>query len=264
MCKFILHLFLFLPPLSILAQNDSLKAVNEPFYRIALVSDTLVSFMVNVEDDFAFYSYKIDNVAQADSLRKRLIPFMFKHKVDNFKGLMAEKRQRRDSILKTLVQTPIPDFDAPDTLGIVHRPAHYRGRVLLLHFFNFWDSSFDNEIPVLNKLIEKYYGKGLEILSFMDIPITDSERKIMKAQPIHFPLIANARSFMDKFLPVQKSIPYLVLVDKTGHFRFFYLKNGYDSFRHNPAKADKAQSERLLKYAEWEEKIVLLLEESKF
>ncbi len=264
MYKLILHLVLFLPPLSILAQTDSLQAVKEPKYRIALVSDTLVSFMINYEGDFAFYSYKIDNPVQADSLRKGLIPFMFKNKVDNFKGLMIEKRQRRDSTLKALVQTPIPDFDAPDTLGIVHRPAYYRGRVLLLHFFNFWDSSFDNEIPILNNLIEKYHGKGFEILSFMDIPITDSERKVMKEKPIHFPLIANARNFMDKFLPVQKSIPYLVLVDKAGHFRFFYLKNGYDSFRFNAEKINNRQAERLLIYAEWEDKIVLLLEESKF
>jgi hypothetical protein len=283
MHKFTRLIVLFLAPLScfiirndIWAQTDSLKAPKDslqeaPFYtNVRSPDSSLASFIINFEENFNFYVFKMETPSTIDSVKKGLISDWHKNEMFKMKEVMRLKHHKRDSTLKALVHTPIPDFDAPDTMGIIHRPASYRGRVLFLHFFNFWDSSFDNEIPVLNDLLKKYHEKGLDILSFMDIPITDSEKKVLTQFPIDFPLIANARSFMNQFLPVQKSTPYLILVDKAGNFRHFYLKNGYKTFTRDKIKTtleeEKAvlKKEQVLKYANWEQKIVKLLEESKF
>jgi peroxiredoxin len=264
MYKFTLFFVLFLPPLSIRAQTDSFKVVQ--FYdRIKGIPDsTIAGFTISYEDDFAFYSFKIDNTMTADSVKKGLLSDFHKEKMNKIRENMKRKQIERDSTLKVLINTPIPDFDARDTMGLVHRPANYRGRVLLLHFFNFWDSSFDNEIPVLNNLMERYNAKGLEILSFMDIGITDSERKWLKEKPINFPLITDARLFMRKFLPVTKQTPYVVLVDKAGNFRYFYLKGVINANKRQAANGKMGEKERLITFDDWEEKIVHLLEESKF
>jgi peroxiredoxin len=274
----------FLGPLSnfilcnnIWAQTDSLKTPKDslkeiPFYtNVRSPDSTLASFIINFEDDFNFHVFKMETPSTIDSLKKGLISDFHKNEMFKIKEVMRLKHYRGDSTLKALVHTPIPDFDAPDTMGLIHRPAKYRGRVLFLHFFNFWDSSFDNEIPILNNLLKKYHEKGLDVLSFMDIPITENEKKVLTQFPIDFPLVANARSFMNQFLPVQKSTPYLVLVDKAGNFRYFYLKNGYKTFKSRDKvkttlEEEKAllEREKVLKYADWEGKIVQLLEESKF
>ena len=107
---------------------------------------------------------------ERDSLKRGLVPFTLNQ--------LFEKQQRdylhkRDSILKKLDGSPVPDFEARDTAGLVHRPANYRGRVVLLHFWRFWDYSFLNEVPRLNEMIEKHgLPEGyehLDILTFKGV-----------------------------------------------------------------------------------------------
>ena len=98
----------------------------------------------------------------------------------------------------------------------------YHDRLLILHFWNFWDNSFRNEIPVLNALIEKYRQDGIEVLSFTDVKIGESERQYLKENPIHFPLVENSGKFADAFLSMQIWRPYIIIVDKYGKMRYFY------------------------------------------
>jgi hypothetical protein len=153
---------------------------------------------------------------EVDSLKKGLCLFNILEKEKN-------RKTQRDNTIKALVGTLIPDFEAPDTLGFIHRPSHYHGRVLILHFWNFWDYSFENEMPILNKMIDSHRKEGLEILSFTDIKLGESEKNKLKKTPIDFPLIPNAWQFSDKFLSLNKSKPYLVVVDKRGQFRHFFI-----------------------------------------
>jgi peroxiredoxin len=278
MHKFTHLLVLFFTPLSsfmlcndIWAQTDSLKIQLERekstkfYHAITTMPDSaVIGFTVTLNDEMEFFFIKPQRPTLADSLKKDFMPDNLRDSIFNFREKMKLKRHQLDSTISALTNKPIPDFDARDTMGLVHRPANYRGRVLLLHFFNFWDYSFDNEIPVLNNLMERYNSKGLEIISFMDIGITHSERKWLKEHPINFPLITDARLFMRQFLPVTKQIPYVVLVDKAGNFRYFYLKNVINPYKRRAANGQIGEKEKLISFDEWEEKIVQLLEESKF
>lgn len=156
---------------------------------------------------------------EKDSLKNGSIPFALLQKWEQ-----AGKRNRiiQDSILKVLVGGRVPDFDAKDTEGYPHRPSMYQDRILILHFWNFWDNSFRNEIPVLNEIVEKYRQDGVEVLSFTDVKIGESERQYLKEYPIHFPLVENSWKFADEFLSMQIWRPYIIIVDKYGKMRHFY------------------------------------------
>ena len=156
---------------------------------------------------------------EKDTLKNGTIPHAL---IQKWEQIGKKNRIIQDSILKTRVGERVPDFDAKDTEGYPHRPSMYHDRILILHFWNFWDNSFRNEISVLNEIIEKYRQDGVEVLSFTDVKIGESERKYLKENPIHFPLVENSWKFADEFLSMQIWRPYIIIVDKYGKMRFFY------------------------------------------
>jgi AhpC/TSA family len=205
-------------------QTDSLR------YFIGSQNDSTFLIFPNFGRDIQFDPIKINTTipTEIDSLKKRILPYRFKKEYpkERFEKEAILRKLKQDSMLLAITNTPIPDFDAPDTEGVTHRPKAYEGRVLILHFWNFWDYSFENEIPVLNELVEKYHGEGLEILSFTDLALGDSEKEYLKKHPIKFPLIENSRVFMHQFIKLNyRSILYIIITDKKGNMRYFYIDN---------------------------------------
>jgi peroxiredoxin len=129
---------------------------------------------------------------------------------------------KRDKVFSSMKNQPIPQFQARDTEGYDQSPSKYLGRVLVLHFWGFWSSSFEREIPELNHLVDKYQKDGLAILSFTSVPIGDSEKEKLKENPLNFPLIDNAYQFTDAFFKMQLERPCLVIVDKMGQMQYLY------------------------------------------
>ena len=191
--------------------------------------------------------------SEKDSLRKGLFPrgvtliWEDEHK----KNVL-----RRDSLLKTMVGKPVPDFDAKDTEGYTHPPHLYRGRVLILHFWSFWDYSFYNEIPALNQLAEKYQQDGVQILSFVNMPLGVSEKTHLKTHPLAFPLVDNAHKFSNDFLLPNLWTPFIVIVDKNGLMRHFYLSDNLTTVKSH--LNEKAVDIKRPTY-DFEEKILELL-----
>jgi peroxiredoxin len=223
-------------PLSIFAQ----MVVNFSTYK-----DTLQVISFSYPDgDMGFDMITSTDSMLLDSIKRKLCPYSVLEKE-------KKRKEKKEKTLKALINSPVPDFEAPDTMGIVHHPANYRGRVLILHFWNFWDFSFEKEIPLLNKLIDKYRKDGLEILSFMDIKIGDSERKKLNKETLDFTLIPNSWQFSNSFLSVGNSMPYVVLIDKRGDIRHLFINHKwqYDIDKNVEAAAD------------FEEKVSTLLKE---
>lgn len=141
---------------------------------------------------------------------------------------------KRDSVFKKIVNLPVFDFEAKDTEGFSQNTSSYRGRVLILHFWLFWSSSFDKEIPILNTLTDKYAKDGLAILSLTSLPVNDAEKQKLKEQPLNFPLIENAFNFTNDFFKMSLIRPCLIVVDKMGNMRYLY-----DGVSYNKALATK-------------------------
>ncbi len=71
---------------------------------------------------------------EKDSFQRGLIPYALEIQ---FEKIRREYVQKRDSFLKKADGMPVPNFEARDTAGLMHRPSQYLGRVLILHFWNF-------------------------------------------------------------------------------------------------------------------------------
>lgn len=201
--KLISFLLLFIYASKIHAQNYSIKG------------DTIFVFKTgtNIEGDEL-------SPAERDSLKRGVTPWILAQRWENkHKKYLIQ----RDSIIQTFIGQPVPDFDAQDTEGFKHKPHLYRGRVLVLHFWHFWDDSFQNEIPALNDLAGKYRQDGLEILSFTDVPYNKPEQEYLRQRPIHFPLIENAKAFSQAFLGIRIFAPFIIFIDKNGIIKHIYL-----------------------------------------
>jgi peroxiredoxin len=229
-------LFFTMRPLSIFAQME---------IKFSSVWDTMgmVSFYY-ADGDMGFEIVGPKDSMTLDSIKRNICPSVILEKE-------KKRKEKRDKTLKALINSPVPDFEAPDTMGFLHHPANYRGRVLILHFWNFWDFSFEKEIPFLNKLIEKHRKDGLEILSFMDIKIGDSERRKLSKESLDFTLIPNSWQFSNKFLGIDKSKPYIILIDKQGNIRHLFINHkwSFDINKNFEIAAD------------FEEKVAILLKE---
>jgi peroxiredoxin len=223
-------------PLSIFAQME---------VQFSTLRDSVQMISFNYPDgDMSFDMFATTDSMVLDSIKRKICPYAILEKE-------KKRKIKNDITLKSIINSPVPDFEAPDTLGIVHHPANFRGRVLVLHFWNFWDFSFEKEIPYLNKMIEKYRKEGLEILSFMDIAIGDSERRKLKKEALDFTLIPNSWQFSDQFLKINKSKPYIVLIDKSGIIRHLFISHKWQWDINKNVDVTK----------DFEEKVALLLKE---
>jgi hypothetical protein len=137
----------------------------------------------------------------------------------NFKAAQAY----RDSIIRTkILNQPIADFDARDTSGLVHRPSMYRGRVWIAYFWEFWENPFQYELPSLNTVVDSLRGEGVEVVSFLNARLGESEKKYLVDRPINFPIIENSEKFGDAFLGMSFQRPVVCIIDKKGVCRYFY------------------------------------------
>lgn len=194
---------------------------------------------------------------EKDSFQRGLIPYAMQIQFEKFR---LEYLQKRDSFLKKADGMPVPNFEAVDTAGFMHRPAQYLGRVLVLHFWHFWEYSFQNEIPKLNEIAEKYQKDGVKILSFVDLTLGDSEKKTLEKTPLNFPIIDNAYKFSADFLPIRLNQPFLIFVDKYGRMRFFMTEEKLTIVRSN-VNQKYVDGTKIRENYSLEDKILQLLKE---
>ncbi len=267
--RIIFYILLLSLPCRLSAQTDSLIARLQRekilFVMNASELDTgkiIITAFLHYKEATTFSNLGFrDRPLLADSIKQKSYPNELKDSIVNQWATLEYKVKYRDSTFNALHNQPIPDFDARDTSGRIHRPMQYRGRVLLLHFFHFFGNSYADEIPILNELIEKYYGQGLEILSFTDIPFGKSEQEWLTRKPMNFPIIPNAKPFFDQYLPVRLGEPSIILVDKIGNIRQIYygdifrITNQYNSTNASEVAKRRAATD------EWAAKISALLKE---
>ena len=206
---------------------------------------------------FPYIADSLLTIAQRDSLKRNLIPHPYIVQMDKERREYAQKLKY---FLKKTENTPVPNFEARDTSGFTHRPSSYQGHVWLIHFWRFWDYSFQNEIPRLNEIIEKYGKDGVKVLSFVDLSLGDAEKKYLTEHPVYFPIIENAHKFSRAFLDFDLGMPYIVFIDKYGKIRFFTTSDEMTSVRSNVNEKAMDKQQKPVTY-NFEERVLQLLKE---
>ncbi|MFZ4498755.1 MAG: TlpA disulfide reductase family protein [Burkholderiales bacterium] len=125
---------------------------------------------------------------------------------------------------KSSVESPDPRAQAifsarlPDSSGVEHDLARYRGKVVVVNFWASWCAPCIEEMPGFVRLQEKYRDRGLV---FVGVAIDDPDAvgPFMQRLGINYPVLtAEAAGYeLLKAAGDEKGVmPYTLLIDRTG------------------------------------------------
>lgn len=110
------------------------------------------------------------------------------------------------------------DFSLRSLSGERISLAEQRGKVVILSFWATWCAPCKQELPVLQKFLDKYGDDGLTVLAInIDDPKTVAEaRRFVKNRKLTMPVLLDADSkVLAKFNP-RVALPFVQLIDREG------------------------------------------------
>jgi thiol-disulfide isomerase/thioredoxin len=111
-----------------------------------------------------------------------------------------------------------PDFTLTTLDGKTVRLSDYRGEVVLLDFWATWCPPCRAGIPHNMKLQEKYGPKGFTVLGLSLDKNVDDMAQFLDREPANFPMMLLDDATRQAYGGIP-TIPYAVLVDRTGRIR---------------------------------------------
>ncbi len=111
----------------------------------------------------------------------------------------------------------LPAVDAEGRVGAQHVDSTaLRGKVVLLDFWATWCRPCRQSMPLIDRVYERYRGRGLEVLSInTDDPVAG--REMLRSMGLSLPLYFDSGVVSHHFQV--SSIPHLVLIDERGLVR---------------------------------------------
>ena len=112
---------------------------------------------------------------------------------------------------------PAPDFSLKDLNGETHSLSDYKGKFIALDFWASWCNPCKMELPILQKLAQKYASQDLALLTINN----EDEKKVrnfLKTLNLDIPVLMDSTSETGRKYRVTM-IPQLVLIDKNGVIR---------------------------------------------
>lgn len=114
------------------------------------------------------------------------------------------------------------DFSLRTVTGERAKLSDYKGKVVLLSFWATWCGPCKQELPVLQRFLEKHGAEGLAVLAVnIDDPKTAAEvRRFVTDKKLTMPVPLDPESeVLGKFNPKQ-ALPFLAIVDREGRLAF--------------------------------------------
>lgn len=122
------------------------------------------------------------------------------------------------------ISGPAPDFTLKSNSGKNLKLSEYRGKVVLINFWASWCGPCRQEMPLLEKLHQRYASYGFTVLGVNVEEESAAARKLLKDIPVSFPVLFDTRNSASKAYNVS-AMPSTVMVDRDGNMR--YLHMGY-------------------------------------
>ena len=122
-----------------------------------------------------------------------------------------------------------PDFALKSAGGENIRLSELRGEVVLINFWASWCGPCRQEMPHLEALYQKYEPLGFELLAVNVEQDRRKADKMLKKQPVSFPVLFDDRNEVSKLYEVI-AMPSTVIVDRDGNVRHVHhgYKPGYE------------------------------------
>ncbi|XOV86615.1 MAG: peroxiredoxin family protein [Pseudomonadota bacterium] len=127
-------------------------------------------------------------------------------------------------VLAVEIDEVAPDFILKSMTGENLRLEEYRGQVVLVNFWASWCGPCRQEMPVLDRIQDRYEAMGFTVLGVNVDTDETKARKVAERSGVSFPLLLDRGQAVSKQYDVS-SMPYTVLVDRDGAIR--YIHHGY-------------------------------------
>lgn len=122
------------------------------------------------------------------------------------------------------VAAKAPNFTLKSASGKNMKLSELRGQVVLLNFWASWCGPCRKEMPLLDKLHNKYKKLGFTVLGVNVEENTRQAKKLLREIPVKFPVLFDTRNKTSKLYKVS-AMPSTVMIDRDGNMR--YLHKGY-------------------------------------
>jgi len=121
---------------------------------------------------------------------------------------------------------PAKDFTLKSNQSKNIRLSDLRGQVVMLNFWASWCGPCRQEMPLLNKIHQKYSPAGFTLLGINMDDDTSNADKLLKEIPVDFPILYDTNSKVSETYKVD-AMPSSVMIDCDGNIS--YIHKGYKS-----------------------------------
>ena len=118
----------------------------------------------------------------------------------------------------------VPDFTLKAFTGENIRLEELRGQVVLINFWASWCGPCRQEMPILQKIHERYEPLGFTVLGVNVDEEPAKATRIIERLDLDFPLLLDSNQQVSEAYDVN-AMPFTVLVDRSGVVR--YVHRGY-------------------------------------
>jgi peroxiredoxin len=119
---------------------------------------------------------------------------------------------------------PAVDFTLKNLAGDNVRLADLRGQVVLVNFWATWCGPCRQEMPVLERIHQRYQDMGFSVLGVNVEGESGPARALAAETGVSFPVLIDAGQKISKMYDL-KAMPSTVIVDRDGNVR--YVHRGY-------------------------------------
>ncbi|MCA9531878.1 MAG: TlpA family protein disulfide reductase [Myxococcales bacterium] len=133
-----------------------------------------------------------------------------------------------------------PEIGLTDLAGKPVRLSDLKGKVVVVDFWATWCVPCRSELPVLQRLYERYRERGLVVVGVTVDQRIEHVRRFLKESPVSFPVVHDAEhAVAERYQPA--TMPSSYFIDKTGVIR--HVQHG---FRASDADAIEARIVQML------------------
>lgn len=119
---------------------------------------------------------------------------------------------------------PGPDFTLKSLSGKNIKLSELRGEVIMLNFWASWCAPCRQEMPILEKIYQKYQPLGFTLLGVNVEENSDDAKAYLKDVEVSFPILFDNQNKVSQLYDVI-AMPSTIMIDRDGNMR--YLHQGY-------------------------------------
>jgi len=140
-------------------------------------------------------------------------------------------------VAENKLEGPAPDFTLKSHSGKNIKLSELRGDVVMINFWASWCGPCRQEMPLLDKINDRYKDLGFTLLGVNVEEEPDRARAMLKDIPVNFPILFDSQNKVSQQYNLI-AMPSTVFVDRDGNIRYFHA--GY-------LPGDEKQYEKFIK-----------------